>query len=1152
MTISLHAVHVVQFFMFDAKTVEIADISGIFGPNGSGKSSLVDAVQIAMLGANQRLAALNAQADESNKTTRSIRSYCLGQYGETADQRVRDHATTYITLVWRDEEARTAVSMGVCIYASSDTEEHEVRGLYLVPGIELSLGDHLSLEEGERRPRDWKTFRADLIRRAKAASDDEVLYSTSKSYVRAVLTRLRGNGGIPDHEAFQRAFRFALRMRFDKPVDQIVRDEVLEARPTNIKRFREITDTFLKLKVLVEKVSAQIDAGAQVLGHLDKAVEQGRQAQTWQVLRQDAETEQAQDVANQARTKAREAQEALEILREELAEQLRAVEEAVRARLAAVEQRDGHTAHQHHGVLQSAVRTNEAASRERLGYLSGLLAEIAKVLRNASRSVHLESLGPALQRECDALVGMSGQIALGMDIESITACLKSALQVAHAARDALIQGGRHLSAEIDELNSLKSGLEADLERAKEGHVQLSDKVRRLRSELRERGIDSTPVCDVIRVTDPEWERVVESYLGLSNLEALIVEERHEIKAFELYRRMSGRGAIYGAKIVMSSRFSEPKLAGASTVAELIEGDLPVAIAFVRNLLRDIQCVSTSDEALSGGRTLTTDGMLTGKGTMERLAPLLERRLSVRGEEQKAGIELALRECRTDLVRKIGERSSLDAFERMLREIPPESRAIKDIRDGYASAVESQTRADEYAAQLHELSDEEYLALCERVRQWETEEGKLRSAQTELLRKEGAAGLNVEHLELAAKRTEVAADELRGKLNQARQSPLFDSVYADEQWDRLLDKFPSSDYARMIDDCRNRARNLETRQQTEINRGMALLGTFLSDYREQLDERTGGDWQLAREWVKTRVDHLRGTQLVEHQAQMEEAYRASQETFRTDVAVALANNLAWLEDTIDRLNSVLKTCPVFSNGERYQFVRVPRSENERLLKFIKDIAAYGADDTLLGSAGEIPEQFKTLLEEKSTPGAGSARTALDDYREFFMFDIEIQREDLETRKTKTIGHLSKRIGPGSGGEHRAPLYVIAGAALASAYRLSRVHRDGIRLILLDEAFHRMDQTNITATMRYFEDLGLQVFLASPGENVGILTAFLHRYYDIVRDPENNVVMLTGHDVDEEARQLMRSDQLEFHPELLEAEIARIRAERLLAALPTAAE
>ncbi|MBR8380491.1 AAA family ATPase [Burkholderia cenocepacia] len=1146
MTMSLHAVHVVQFFMFDARTIEISNISGIFGPNGSGKSSLVDAVQIAMLGANQRLAALNAQADESNKTTRSIRGYCLGQYGETAEQRVRDHATTYITLVWRDDVARTSVSMGVCIYASSDTEEHEVRGLYLVPGIELSLGDHLSLEEGVQRPRDWKTFRADLIRRAKAASDDEILYTTSKSYIRAVLTRLRGNGGIPDHEAFQRAFRFALRMRFDKTVDQLVRDEVLEARPTKIKRFREITDTFLKLKLLVEKVSAQIDAGEAILGPLDKAEEQGQQAAAWHVLRQDAETEQAQDVANHARAVAREALDALETLQAELAEQQRTVEEAVRVRLEAIEQRDAHTAHQHHGVLKSAVDTNEGTSRAHLARVSSLLTDIARALQNASRCAHLTSLAPALQHECGALVGVGDQIALDMDIESIAVHLKSALQVARTAWDVLIQNGRDLSAEIDELKSTKLGLETDLERAKEGRVQLTERVRRLRSALLEHGINSTPVCDVIRVTDSAWERVVESYLGLSNLEALVVDEQHEEKAFELYRSMSGRGAVYGAKIVMSSRFSTPKPAGVGTVAEVIDGDLPVAVAFVQNLFRDIQRVSTSGDALAGGRTLTADGMLTGKGTMERLAPLSERRMGVRGEEQKAGIELALRDCQAHLTRKLGELSSLDGFERMLREIPTETRAIKEIRDGCADARKFQDTADRYAAQLRELSDDEYLALCERVKRCEDEERQSRATEKELVSKEGAAGQAALHLDREAKKAEAAADELKIKLRQVRESASFDSAYIADQWDRLLERFSTNNYAELIEHCRGRAKNLEIRQQSEINRGMAALGKFLGDYQEQLDERTGTDWQLARAWVKTRVDHLRGTQLVERQAEMDEAYRASQETFRTDVAVELANNLAWLEDTITRLNSVLKTSPVFSNDERYQFIYVARSENQKLLNFIKDIAAYGPNDTLLGSAGEIPEQFKTLLEEKSAPGAGSVRTALDDYREFFTFDIEIQREDPETKRSKTIGHLSKRLGPGSGGEHRAPLYVIAGAALASAYRLSRAHSNGIRLILLDEAFHRMDQTNITATMRYFEDLGLQVLLASPGENLGILTAFLHRYYDIVRDPENNVVMLTGHNVNEEARQLMRSDQIEFHPELLEAEIARIRTERSTAA------
>jgi len=84
---------------------------------------------------------------------------------------------------------------------------------------------------------------------------------------------------------------------------------------------------------------------------------------------------------------------------------------------------------------------------------------------------------------------------------------------------------------------------------------------------------------------------------------------------------------------------------------------------------------------------------------------------------------------------------------------------------------------------------------------------------------------------------------------------------------------------------------------------------------------------------------------------------------------------------------------------------------------------------------------------------------------------------------------------------------------------------------------MDPRNIVATMRYFEELGLQVFMASTGDALGSLTAFLDRYYDIMRDAESNVVVLEGHDVPLETREMFRADLPEFNPELIEAEIRR---------------
>ena len=104
----------VQFFLYEMRDVEVGTNCGIFGANGSGKSSLLDAVQIVMLGANESRGsagvAFNAQADESNHNSRNIRSYCLGQYGDSPDARVRDSANTYITLVWKDTTTQEIVT----------------------------------------------------------------------------------------------------------------------------------------------------------------------------------------------------------------------------------------------------------------------------------------------------------------------------------------------------------------------------------------------------------------------------------------------------------------------------------------------------------------------------------------------------------------------------------------------------------------------------------------------------------------------------------------------------------------------------------------------------------------------------------------------------------------------------------------------------------------------------------------------------------------------------------------------------------------------------------------------------------------------------------------------------------------------------------
>jgi uncharacterized protein YPO0396 len=363
---------------------------------------------------------------------------------------------------------------------------------------------------------------------------------------------------------------------------------------------------------------------------------------------------------------------------------------------------------------------------------------------------------------------------------------------------------------------------------------------------------------------------------------------------------------------------------------------------------------------------------------------------------------------------------------------------------------------------------------------------------------------------------------------------YDRSLVAKRWDKLLEEFPDNE-AQVLNACETAAKNCRGRITNNATAGSTKLGQYLTTHQDPIFPEVAQDWRRARTWVAERLQYLNDTTLKDYSEQMDEAYRLSQATFRNDVALVLHGNLKWLETTLDNLNNVLLKCPVFTNRERYQFRKIRRPAHEVLLKFIEDVAEFGASQDLLGDAGELPVQFKELLDEKVAPGNASAKSPLDDYREFFEFDIQILREDPVTGDRKPAGHLSKRLGSGSGGEHRAPLYVIAGAALASTYRLERGRRDGIRLILLDEAFNKMDMGNIIAAMRYLEDLGLQVVMASPGENLGTLTAFLHGYCDILKDADSNAVHLESHDVSEQTREMFRADLPEFNPKLLDDEI-----------------
>jgi Chromosome segregation ATPases len=100
----LERIHLVQFFLFEAQSLQLDPTSAIIAPNGAGKSALLDALQIVLLGGDRSRIRFNAQAGGSHRA-RTIRDYCLGVFRSGDEGRKRRTATTYISLVFRDQDS---------------------------------------------------------------------------------------------------------------------------------------------------------------------------------------------------------------------------------------------------------------------------------------------------------------------------------------------------------------------------------------------------------------------------------------------------------------------------------------------------------------------------------------------------------------------------------------------------------------------------------------------------------------------------------------------------------------------------------------------------------------------------------------------------------------------------------------------------------------------------------------------------------------------------------------------------------------------------------------------------------------------------------------------------------------------------------------
>ena len=252
-----------------------------------------------------------------------------------------------------------------------------------------------------------------------------------------------------------------------------------------------------------------------------------------------------------------------------------------------------------------------------------------------------------------------------------------------------------------------------------------------------------------------------------------------------------------------------------------------------------------------------------------------------------------------------------------------------------------------------------------------------------------------------------------------------------------------------------------------------------------------------------LSELSCNELEEYQKKAAEQAKAAVEHFKEDFVYKIRSAIKEAYVRRDELNRIIRNLNF--GKDRYQF-KITRNKGadgafydmfmDEALEVNPSDLDIGLDNQLNMFTMEHENHYGVMINdlinifippENATPEEmEEAKRNMDkyaDYRTYLSFDMQqlIQNED----ETIKIG-LSKMIKKNSGGEGQNPLYVALLASFAQAYKIDLKpglqRNPTIRLVVLDEAFSKMDAEKVASCIQLIRGLGFQAIISATNDKI----------------------------------------------------------------------
>ncbi|MCK9193617.1 MAG: AAA family ATPase [Nevskia sp.] len=1128
----LEKVILVEFFLYNAEEIEMSGSTAFLGPNGTGKSAILDAFQIVMLGADRRHLKFNSKKQAGGEDKRTMRGYCLGAYTEGL---ARTASNTYITLIFRDEATKEPISIGVALRATESDNEDILQGLYVVDGEALTLGDHIEdVGNGDIASRPWNDFKS-TIDSLRKRSNVKSVTSTDRNeqFLRSVLHALQAGNRAIDLTEYVKAFKKSLALANITSASDFVRDVLVGEEKVNRSRAREHITGFKALKALIEEIKAKIDG----LGTISKFYHQADRALSFEATWKGLAATYEYEVAVSRHDDAKKEHQHQRVVH---ADAQRTLAESSDARRFALQNRDNAARMLNENTVESEWRARNAELNMVKAAYDGKLIPLDTAARSLRRAVsNLLSLACAESAQREIALSLNGLDMLSQTlkakdydqaIDAVTATFALLSEMETPVRNSLGKAEAARQLAEDALQA-ERGKQASMQ---SGGKDVPNDVARSLDFLLNRGFDAVPICNLVRVTEAEWQPSIEAFLQ-SNRFAFIVRDR----ATEALRTMrhEGRSLSFTKIVQPPANDYYWNAADRDLVGNLLAGD-PLALVALRLKLGSLRKVETEDDLMRFKRSLSKDAWASAGGMVERL------------QQPEFGLflgEEARKTVSTSQASKVleAERSLRDAkmmVDHHTRFVNDYARQLEDMdMEVFLALIASIQTAERLAGSEQAKLDAIDVTSIERLREAahaaDDEFNRLDKRHEAAVSAEATAGNEVIKAESAARLRENEMVAAHTRQDAARNVPGFDPQEADMKRNSIEMLFGGSYEAieALIKKCLSNAESEGRKAIDRMKEGDNHFKNFIEKYGDSFHEDRS-DFRRNKQQIDELKASLEDSDLQRKENEAAAALAAAEEAFRRDIALKVRDAIERMSANCGEMNRILSKSPAFSNGERYKFVYEVVPDCQLIYNYIMDARNDDAGPGLFSSGDSATQEaVLKLIEESADPKAERTINPLEDFRLLFTYDLAIFRGD------KKVGTLGKRMGTGSNGEHLTPFYVVIGATLAHAYRLDpRTPGAGFGVIIIDEAFAAIDETNALAAARFLRGLGLQLLMAGPNDSLNKLVPFTDIYYEMHR--ASDVLTYEKKVLKDGAQRLMSSDMPSEHPQLIEQLVQQLHRER----------